>query len=72
VTGRAPQASTLKPGDWVEVDGLPGRASRRGQVIETLGRPGHEHYRIRWDEKHESLHFPADGGLRLIHPKRTS
>ena len=72
MTGHAAQAFAFRPGDWVEVDGLPGRAPRRGQVVETLGRPGHEHYRIRWDEQHESLHFPADGGLRLVHHRRSS
>ena len=48
-------------GDWLEVAGLPGNASRRGQIIEVLGRPDHVHYRVRWDEQHESLFFPADG-----------
>jgi CBS domain-containing protein len=49
------------PGDWLDVHQIGGGAPRRGQVLEVLGRPGHEHYRVRWDEQHESLHFPADG-----------
>ena len=48
-------------GDWIEVDGLPGRPPRRGQVTEVLGAAGHEHYRVRWDERHESLFFPTEG-----------
>ena len=53
--------SDVRPGDWVEAHGLPGRPSRRGQIIEVLGHPGHHHYRVRWDEQHESILFPADG-----------
>jgi hypothetical protein len=26
-----------------------------------LGRGAHRHYRVRWDEKHESILFPANG-----------
>jgi hypothetical protein len=26
-----------------------------------LGQPGHEHYRVRWDDEHESIHFPTEG-----------
>jgi hypothetical protein len=53
-------------GDWLEVAGLPGNASRRGQIVEVLGSPGHVHYRVRWDEQHESVYFPADGA-RVVH-----
>jgi hypothetical protein len=47
-------------GDWLEVAGLPGNASRRGQIVDVLGGPGHLHYRVRWDEEHETIFFPAD------------
>ncbi|HTU94285.1 MAG TPA: DUF1918 domain-containing protein [Solirubrobacteraceae bacterium] len=50
-----------KPGDWVHVRGISGQSGREGQILEVLGRPGHEHYRVRWDEQHESILFPADG-----------
>jgi hypothetical protein len=48
-------------GDWLEVAGVPGCPARHGLVLEVLGRPGHEHYRVRWDEEHESLFFPTEG-----------
>ena len=38
-----------------------GQAPRRGEIIEVLGGEGHEHYRVHWDEKHESIVYPADG-----------
>jgi Domain of unknown function (DUF1918) len=48
-------------GDWLEVHGPAGKPSRRGQVVEVLGGAGHERYRVRWDEKHESIFFPPAG-----------
>lgn len=54
------------PGDWLEVTGLPGRPPRRGQVTEVLGSAGHEHYRVRWDEQHESLFFPSEA-VHVVH-----
>jgi len=59
-------ASRAHVGDWVDARGLPGNASRRGQIVELLGRAGHQHYRVRWDERHESIVYPADGVI--IHP----
>jgi hypothetical protein len=58
-TGQPPRRAVA--GDWVEVNGLPGRPARRGQVLEIVGDPGHERYRVRWDEKHESVFFPTEG-----------
>lgn len=54
-------------GDWLEARGLPGLPSRRGQIVEVLGRAGHEHFRVRWDERHESIVYPADGVIVLPH-----
>ena len=54
-------ASGARVGDWVQAHGLPGQSSRRGQIVEVLGVGEHEHYRVRWDEQHESLLYPADG-----------
>lgn len=48
-------------GDWIEVAGLPGNAPRRGQILEVLGEGEHVRYRVRWDERHESVFFPTEG-----------
>ena len=32
-----------------------------GSLRIPLGRPGHRRYRVKWDERHESIVFPADG-----------
>ena len=49
-----------RPGDWIAVHQIGGGAPRRGQVLEVIGRPGHERYRVRWDEQHESIYFPSE------------
>jgi hypothetical protein len=48
-------------GDWLEERGLHGQPGRRGEIIELLGRDRHHRYRVRWDEQHESIVYPADG-----------
>lgn len=48
-------------GDWVEVRGLHGHPSRSGEIVEALGCEGHEHYRVRWSERCESILYPDDG-----------
>jgi hypothetical protein len=60
MTASVPRAD-VRPGDWITVHQIGGGVPRRGEVIEVLGRPGHEHYRVRWDEQHESIHFPSEG-----------
>lgn len=50
---------SARVGDWLEVNGTPGNPPRRGQVLEILGAPEHIHYRVRWDEKHESIVYPG-------------
>jgi Domain of unknown function (DUF1918) len=52
----------------VEARGLHGQSSRRGEIVELLGGAGHEHYRVRWDEQHESILYPNDGVI--ITPRR--
>jgi hypothetical protein len=54
-------STTARVGDWVEVRGIDGQPPRRGQIIEMVGRDRHQRYRVRWDEKHESILYPADG-----------
>jgi Domain of unknown function (DUF1918) len=60
-----------RPGDWLEELGIHGGPGRRGEILEVLGRPGHFHYRVRWDEEHESIVYPADG-VRVIPRRRRS
>jgi hypothetical protein len=58
-------------GDFLEARGIHGEPPRRGEIVELLGGPGHEHYRVRWDERHESIVYPADG-VSVVHPPKDS
>ena len=55
-------------GDWIEARGIYGQPPQCGQILELLGRDRHERDRVRWDEKHESILYPADGVV--IIPRR--
>ena len=48
-------------GDLIEVSAPGGELPRRGLIVEVLGRPRHERYRVRWLDDHESIHYPSDG-----------
>jgi hypothetical protein len=62
----------VRAGDWIETRGVHGQATRRGEIIEVLGHEGHKHYRVRWDEQHESIVYPADGVIITPGPNRRS
>jgi Domain of unknown function (DUF1918) len=63
------QTGPGRPGDWVVAHGFRGSPGRRGEIVEALGRPGHEHYRVKWDEEHESILYPSDGVLIERHER---
>jgi len=63
--------AATQAGDWIEARGVHGQAPRRGEILEVLGREGHEHYRVRWDETHESIVYPADGVIVIPGPARS-
>lgn len=48
-----------RPGDWIVSPAPGGGSPRRGLITEVLGARSHRRFRIRWDEQHESLHYPA-------------
>jgi hypothetical protein len=53
--------ASARPGDWIIARGVADRPARKGEIIEVLGGLEHLHFRVRWDEEHESLFYPADG-----------
>jgi Domain of unknown function (DUF1918) len=65
-----PTTRAARIGDTIETRGLHGKPPRRGEIVEVLGAPGHEHYRVKWDEQRESLLYPADGVV--IIPRKRS
>lgn len=60
------QSPLPQPGDVVVVHGhTTGDAGRSGVILAVLGSPDHVHYRVRWDEEHESLYWPgSDATIR--------
>jgi hypothetical protein len=56
-------------GDWIEEPSVDGSAPQRGLIVEVLGSGAHRHYRVRWDEEHESIHFVSPAA-RLHHHGR--
>jgi hypothetical protein len=47
-------------GDIIAVSGHRlGEAEQTAEVLEVLGDAGHEHYRVRWDDGHESVLYPG-------------
>jgi Domain of unknown function (DUF1918) len=57
-------------GDTVDAHGSHGKPSRHGEILEVLGHPGHEHYRVRWEDSHESIVYPAEG-VTILHQAAT-
>ncbi|HXM54709.1 MAG TPA: DUF1918 domain-containing protein [Candidatus Dormibacteraeota bacterium] len=44
-----------------------GRPGREGVILEVLEGMGGVHYRVRWNDGHESTYFPGTGGdIRIL------
>ena len=63
---RVEQDSRARAGDWIVVHPHTlGEHERTGLILEVLGEPGDERYRVRWDEEHESIFYPgSDATIR--------
>jgi hypothetical protein len=49
-----------KRGDLLVVHGhAVGKPERTGEILEVVGEPGHEHYRVRWEDEHETFVYPS-------------
>ena len=55
-------------GDVIVVGGhYVGNERTMGEILELRGEPGHERYRVRWEDGHESILYPADGEATIHH-----
>ena len=54
-------------GDVVAVHGHHlGESERLGEILEVLGPPDHVHFRVRWEDEHESIFYPGnDASIRV-------
>jgi len=51
-------------GDLVAIEGHhPGESRRMGEMLEVLGEPGHEHYRVRWEAGNETDFYPSNDAI---------
>jgi hypothetical protein len=58
-----------KVGDFVVVAAhRQGGSERLGEILELFGGAGQRHYRVRWDDGHESIFYP--GSDAVIRPAR--
>ena len=56
-------------GDVVEIKGhRVGDAPRKGEILEVLGEPGQRHFRVRWEDGHESVFYPSSDAV--VRPAR--
>ena len=47
-------------GDVIVIEGHHvGDSRRTGEILEVLGSPGHQHYRVRWDDDRETVFYPS-------------
>ena len=63
----------VHPGDVIEVTGhRVGDKPRLGEILEVLGAREHVHYRVRWDDEHESVYYPSNDAIvrRAVVPPR--
>jgi RimK family alpha-L-glutamate ligase len=65
VQGKPPRA-----GDEISITGHSvGDAPKTAVILEVLGEPGHERFRVRWEDGHESIFFPGEDAV-LVRPAR--
>jgi len=58
------QGLPAEVGDLIQITGhVVGDAPRNAEILEVLGGPGHEHFRVSWEDGHESIYFPADDAV---------
>ncbi len=43
-----------------------GRSAREGEILEVLGAGEGIHYRIKWDDGHESTLFASGGSVSIV------
>ena len=55
------QGKPARVGDEIVITGHSvGDSPRTAEILEILGESGHERFRVRWEDGHESIFFPAD------------
>jgi hypothetical protein len=59
---RTVQGKPARAGDQVAGHAV-GSAQRRATILEVLGDRGHERFRVRWEDGHESVFSPGEDAV---------
>ena len=63
------QGKPARAGDEISITGHSvGDAPRSAVILEVLGDLGHERFRVRWEDGHESILFPG-GDAVVVRPR---
>jgi hypothetical protein len=58
------QGKLPRVGDEIVITGhAVGDSARTAVILEVLGEPGHERFRVRWEDGHESIFFPGEDAV---------
>ena len=58
------QGKPARAGDKIVVAGhAVGVPGKTGEIVEVIGEPGHERFRVRWEDGHESIFSPGEDAL---------
>jgi len=58
------QGKAARAGDEIVITGhAVGSAPRTAVILEVLGDPGREHFRVRWEDGHEAIFFPGEDAV---------
>jgi hypothetical protein len=69
---RTLQGKPARAGDEIVVSGhAVGSAQRSAKILEVMGEPGHERFRVRWEDGHESVFSPGEDAVLRRPTKRT-
>lgn len=49
-----------------------GEPERIGEILELLGEPGHQRFRVRWDDGRETLFYPGSDAIVRHSSRRVS
>jgi hypothetical protein len=61
---KAHVSTKTRVGDVVVIEGHKvGEGRRIGEILEVLGEPDHEHYRVRWEDDHVSVFYPSSDAI---------
>ena len=63
------QGKPARAGDQISITGHSvGDAPKTAVILEVLGESGHERFRVRWEDGHESIFFPARTPSCFVRP----